>query len=972
MLRKSGGWSSNPASTTGGGLITRQDTLLSAGDRGDDSRSFDDTFSIPGDTDSLISEDVEADMIESIVVANPSLSDRTVQTLSHVPLSPAVRGRRSFMKSDLDIENTQDQSPAKISSLIQGLGAGDGKKAMPNGRRDSQASIYSTSSRGLGTPSTRSTSTDDTLANMSKLEKKSAMGLDKRQPSAGAKSNRRAETLPTRGATFTESRGFASRSTKPRSSLTGAFVPPSPNGNAAHCPLSASKRTLPFSRRSSNVTSPISSISKTRTNISSGSDAPVHEQVESKPRKVSKSSTTLRETIAKAKAARKAARESSSGVDTFDPWTNLEESVIFNRQPKEMNQDILRKRIDLGRTTGLLNIAALGLKEIPGEVLNMYELDPDSSIEWYESVDLVKLIAADNEIEELPSTAFPDINPDDLCFEDDTKGNQFGGLEVLDLHGNMLRSLPIGLRRLQRLHTLNLSNNKLTMSGIEVISEFSGLVELKIANNSLEGPLSVNLGALSRVEVLDLHGNNLTDLPHGIADMICLKTLNISENSLTKVPFAALAGLPITELNASRNRLSGCLIPASVQHMMSLQYLNVVNNTLDHLSENDDVEFPNLQTLAVDGNRLKSLPALTSWRSLQRLSAEGNCIRELPDGFVTLESLRHVDLTANDLSRLDEKIGLMSNLISLSVANNPLRDRKFLTMDTEDLKRDLRNRCAPMLTDTHLNEGKDREPGVLEEDDEEGSVTTEFTLAPESPSHLNRWKVKAGGVLDRSSTDMLELEVEEVQPLLSTYSIKCLYIHHNKLQMFPAPGLKLLAHTLTDLDISNNPLKDIFVQTTISLPNLQNLTIKSSKIKSLTPLLENLSAPALKFLDISNNSLAGSLPIIRNIYHDLLTLLAADNQLSSLDFEAVRGLQALDITNNDIDFIPPKIGLLGVDGPHTCLRRFEIAGNKFRVPRWQIIEKGSQAVLEWLRGRIPANELEEWDLERQATLVQIE
>jgi len=65
--------------------------------------------------------------------------------------------------------------------------------------------------------------------------------------------------------------------------------------------------------------------------------------------------------------------------------------------------------------------------------------------------------------------------------------------------------------------------------------------------------------------------------------------------------------------------------------------------------------------------------------------------------------------------------------------------------------------------------------------------------------------------------------------------------------------------------------------------------------------------------------------------------------------------------------LPPKLGMLGhskasrAKGEKGRLRSFECSGNRFRVPRWQVVEKGTEAVLRDLRRMIPAGELEaEW------------
>ncbi|OKL62485.1 hypothetical protein UA08_02714 [Talaromyces atroroseus] len=889
-----------------------------------------------------------------------SLSDRTIETLSRISPSPSPRGRKTAHISHDSLVGTSidpSEHSGSPSRSIQYLGIDDDVPSTTVARASSRLSSISVSSR----ESMPNKATEPSTTSVRSFSRQ-GLGPGKRSSIAGVPSSKRGDTLPLRSSRITESKETINGRPKARLSLTSTFAKPS-SDEIVHSPISVKKIRQPSSNFSSNMTSPSSIVSK---NSSSGSDQAIHDP-EAETRKVSKSSSALRESIAKAKAARKAARQSSAGTATFDAWDNVEAQDPFNQLPKDGNKAVLQKRVAAARTSGSLNIAAMGLTTLPDEVLNMYEYDPSSNSDWYENVDLVKFIAADNEFVTLPESAFPDIDPHDFDMEDDSKGNQFGGLEILDLHGNFLQSLPLGLRRLQRLTVLNLSNNQLKMEDTKAISELEQLTNLKLANNNLEGTLLPALSQIHSLEVLDLHGNRINLLPETISQLRNLKVLNISENELTSLPSIALSKLPLQELDASRNKLGGMLLDSTVEKFENMQTLNVAFNSLEKLSEDDKFQFPSLQFLLVDANRLNSFPSLVTCKSLLRISAEGNSVTALPDGFFDLDNLKHVDLTANDLSKLDERLGLMDNLITFSIANNPLRERKFLTMDTEDLKNDLRSRCSPPTVTNHPRNTESGEAhgaqagGENWEDEEEGSVATEFTLAPESPSHLNRWKVKTGGVLDRSATDMTELDAEELKPLLSSYDIKYLYIQRNKLQSFPAAALNLIASTLVDLDLSKNPLKsDDLFSAPVSLPHLQSLTLNGSGLTRVDSLFENLSAPTLKFLDISNNRLSGPLPFARYHYPNLITYLAADNQLSRLDFESVKGLHVLDISNNNVDYLPPKIGLLGgEDG--SGLKRFEVAGNVFRVPRWQVVQKGTEAILEWLKGRIPADELNEAD-----------
>lgn len=118
---------------------------------------------------------------------------------------------------------------------------------------------------------------------------------------------------------------------------------------------------------------------------------------------------------------------------------------------------VLRKRVDAARSDGRLNISAMGLTEIPEVVMKMYDFDSNqsSSIAWGEVVDLIRFNAADNDIEEISETVFPDIDPEATSNED-SPSLQFGALEAIDLHGNILQGVPIGMRRMTQLTSLNL------------------------------------------------------------------------------------------------------------------------------------------------------------------------------------------------------------------------------------------------------------------------------------------------------------------------------------------------------------------------------------------------------------------------------------------------------------------------------------------------------------------------------------
>ncbi|KAJ4378133.1 hypothetical protein N0V83_000966 [Neocucurbitaria cava] len=456
---------------------------------------------------------------------------------------------------------------------------------------------------------------------------------------------------------------------------------------------------------------------------------------------------------------------------------------------------------------------------------------------------------------------------------------------------------------------------------LEVIAQIPTLRELKLAENDLQGDLSTTLCKLTSLEVLELQGNKLSSLPDAMGQLT-LRTLNISDNQIRTLPMGLFTS-SLVELHASKNRLEGTLF--NVDSVPSLQVLHVANNSLVSLHGSNFIQLPALKVLDVSTNRLTSLPDVTTWTSLVALLVGENKLTTLPEGFVTL-SVRTADFTGNDITQLEERIALMENLEHLTVAANPLRERKFLTMSTEEIKRNLASRLQ--VSDTTVT-------GLDEELDPDGNELAQGS----------KWQLTPSGTLDLSGKDLAELELDEATLGAFANEARQVHLQQNVLNAIPAV-LFHLTH-LAVLDLSKNSI-EIALTTPLELPKLRELRLVSNKIKSFEPLTSHLTAPSLQILDISQNRLSGALPTLHSSFPMLLTLLASDNSISDVSAESLTGLRVVNLSNNDIERLEPRIGLL--QGTLTAL---EVGGNKFRVPNYQILGKGTDAVLTWLRDKIP-------------------
>ena len=579
--------------------------------------------------------------------SRPSLSDRTIESLSQVPPSPANSRRRSGFFAPASPMTPQRAAsttgrPTPVSTIEYG-----------SVRRTSFIRPPSPSKIGH----TRQASAVSAQRNTSSFLPKSpqptnTFGTGPRRPVNPVKTAQRAST------TVPKLKSSFERANKPgQGALRGATEPAKALQNTS------AKFTTPDDQQSP-----------------------------------SSSSEALRQRIAKAKAERRAALKKEAegqpaSATTYD-FENCENP--FNQKSKD-NMEPLRARVDHARRDGKLNIAAMNLTALPIEVVQMYEPSAmeSSSVPWDETVDLTRLIAADNSIAELREDEFPDISIEDLQSSNDpeAKGSQFGGLESLDLHGNKLHSIPLGLRRLSRLTSINLTRNNLDNWAFDVITQITTLREVSLGQNNLTNELPESIRLLTNLDTLDVSSNKLTMLPSSLRDLKSLRCLSLSSNRLTSLPFDCLAQLPtLANVSAASNALTGALFPSSVSKMTNLQILDVADNAIASLTFSRNLQLPAITRLDVSNNRLGAFPNISTWTNLIALLAEGNCLRNLPQGMTDLgATLKTVNLERNDLRSLEPEQGIaaMQSLDSLLLSGNPLRERRLLNMSTDEIKRDM-------------------------------------------------------------------------------------------------------------------------------------------------------------------------------------------------------------------------------------------------------------------------------------------
>uniref|UniRef100_A0A6I8PHH6 Chondroadherin-like protein n=1 Tax=Ornithorhynchus anatinus TaxID=9258 RepID=A0A6I8PHH6_ORNAN len=201
-------------------------------------------------------------------------------------------------------------------------------------------------------------------------------------------------------------------------------------------------------------------------------------------------------------------------------------------------------------------------------------------------------------------------------------------LVYLYLSDNRLSGLSAAaLRGAPRLGYLYLDRNRFTRVPAAALAALPGLFALHLQHNFLGRLEAGDLARAAQLRQLYLSGNRVSRVAEGaLSPARELERLRLDGNRLRKVPTEALRGLPaLGELDLAGNPLrvlpDGAFGPlaGSLRHL----YLNATG--LDRISPRafSGLEL-SLQTLYLDRNRLRALPALDGFTRLELVSLSDN------------------------------------------------------------------------------------------------------------------------------------------------------------------------------------------------------------------------------------------------------------------------------------------------------------------------------------------------------------
>lgn len=372
-------------------------------------------------------------------------------------------------------------------------------------------------------------------------------------------------------------------------------------------------------------------------------------------------------------------------------------------------------------------------------------------------------------------------------------------------------------------------------------------------------------------------------------------------------------------------------LPREMGEARKLECLYVQHNNIRELPDFTgcaalkEIHFSNNFVTEIAGDFCESLP------QLKVLDLRDNKIEKLPDEIHMLTSLMRLDLTNNSILTLPNNLCTLAHLVSLQLDGNPLRSirRDIIQSGTTRILKTLRDRAG------YSNNGGGVARPTIPEDGGGGVFPDKYKMRK---SHALSVGMKGlAEVPDNVFDEAHESEVNVVD------------LSKNQLAALPR-GLTKLAGTLRELDVSANQLSEIPVLIS-QFDKIVYINVSKNQLSDLPRELALLVT--LRELNVNNNALCN---IPRCIFElvNLEILLMADNRIVEIDatdegLANLKRLNTLDLSNNNIENVPPILGRM------KQIRALELTGNKFRQPRHQILAKGTESVMSYLRDRIPGS-----------------
>ncbi|KPU79886.1 uncharacterized protein Dana_GF18150, isoform B [Drosophila ananassae] len=672
--------------------------------------------------------------------------------------------------------------------------------------------------------------------------------------------------------------------------------------------------------------------------------------------------------------------DEDSKAANLEKLTMKEEDAWWNQVP--LNNLDLSSNALTHLSSKIENLASLTVLTLHDNAL--VELPPEIG----KLEKLMRLNVSHNKLSHLPREIYslPDLRHLNISYNEfkelDPDISDLHMLEFLDGGHNNIQSLPGGIGFLVRLTTLLLPYNHIKELPPDLVNMRS-LQKIELEQNDLIG-LPDDMGLLRKLECLYLQHNDILELPDFEGNE-SLNELHASNNFIKTIPKSMCSNLPhLKILDLRDNKITE--LPDELCLLRNLTRLDVSNNSISVLPVTLS-SLAHLISLQVDGNPIKTIRRdilqCGTTRILKTLheramanKEEGGSDAASTSGGISVTRLRGGHTDTGDIPENFPDSSYSNQQPSQFGCRCPYPCQQHMQQNVQPfcVYEPLRN-CPEYDRET---QGHIYEPESYEQQHQSGNMANLFMKQQEqrrssgyhnsymyqqqqeqyvygqdnSHHSTNRMAVHPRWVYKLRHTRTLAVNLEQltevpeqVFQLAKEEGVHVVDFARNQLSTLPN-GLQHMREQLTELVLSNNLIGHVpqFISqfTRISYMNLSN-NLLNDLPKEFGVLV------TLRELNVANNRFQ----FIPNGIYELQGLeifIASENHIKQLNVSGLQcmpRLTTLDLRNNDIDNVPPILGNL------TNITHLELVGNPFRQPRHQILMKGTEAIMSYLRDRIP-------------------
>ncbi|KAH9676417.1 MDIS1-interacting receptor like kinase 2 [Citrus sinensis] len=252
-------------------------------------------------------------------------------------------------------------------------------------------------------------------------------------------------------------------------------------------------------------------------------------------------------------------------------------------------------------------------------------------------------------------------------------------------YSNISGNIPSEIGALSKLQILDLSHNNLTGTIPSKLGNLNNLVELYLSRSNLNGPIPSTLGHLTRLSILDLSSNSLVGpIPFTLGHLTQLTTLKLFSNQINgciPLDFGNLRHLK--EVDLSGNKLNGP-IASTIGDLTNLNSLDLSSNQLSGPLPQEIGYLENLVYLSLNVNNLtgpipSTLGRLTSLSDLDL--SHNSLFGPIPPTLSHLTRLTTLKLFSNQINgSIPLGIGNLENLERVDMSSNKLEGPIPLTI----------------------------------------------------------------------------------------------------------------------------------------------------------------------------------------------------------------------------------------------------------------------------------------------------